>query len=172
MSRRFLLREKIFAIGDDSWVTDEQGQQVYLIDNKLLALRKTYIMYDSAHHEILKIQRQLLHLHKTITIESQGQVIAQVQKAWLTILRDKWNIQIPGGEDLVAQGDLLDHEYHITRNNQTIADISKKWFSIRESYGIEVFDEPQAPLMIALTVAIDDMMDEANEHPPAEHHDE
>ena len=104
-------------------------------------------------------------------LRQQGRVIAQVQKAWLTILRDKWNIQIPDADDWVAQGDLLDHEYGIYRGNDVIAQISKKWFSIRESYGIEVFDETQIPLMIALTVAIDDMMDEANQHPPEVHHD-
>lgn len=170
MSRRFLLRQIIFAIGHDSWVMDEHDQKVYLIDNKTLALRKTYIMYDMQHQEVLKIQSQPFHLHKTITVIRQGHEIAKVQKAWLTILRDKWNIQIPDADDLVAQGDLLDHEYSITRNGQSVAHISKQWFSIRESYGIEVFDEAQSPLMIALAVAIDEMMHEINDH-PAEHHD-
>jgi len=133
MSRRFMLQKIIFAIGHDMWVMDEHNQKVYLIDNKVVALRKTFIMYDMQHQEVLKIQQQPLHLHKTITIDQHGKEVAQVQKAWLTILRDKWNIQIPGGEDLVAMGDLLDHEYHITRNNQTIADISKHWFTIRET---------------------------------------
>jgi uncharacterized protein YxjI len=168
MSRRFMLRKIIFAIGNDLWVMDEQGNKVYLIDNKVIALRKTYIMYDMQHQEVLKIQREPLHLHKTFVIEHQGKEVAQIQKAWLTVLRDKWNIQVPGSEDLVAMGDLLDHEYHITRNNQTIADISKQWFTIRESYGVEVFDDTQAPLMIAIAVAIDEMVHEEQD---AEHHE-
>lgn len=170
MSRRFLLRQIIFAIGHDMWVMDEQDQKVYLIDNKTLAIRKTYIMYDMQHKEVLKIQSQPFHLHKTITIAHEGREIAKVQKAWLTVFRDRWNIQIPDAEDLVAQGDLLDHEYSITRNDQSVAHVSKKWFTIRESYGVEVFDEAQAPLMIAIAVAIDEMMHEINDH-PAEHHD-
>ena len=172
MSRRFMLQKIIFAIGHDSWVMDDQGQKVFLIDNKTVALRKTFIMYDMQHQEVLKIQSQPLHLHKTITIDHHGKEVAQVQKAWLTVLRDKWNIQVPGGEDLVAMGDLLDHEYHITRGNQTIADISKHWFTIRETYGVEVFDDTQAPLMIAIAVAIDEMMHEEEHHEASEHHDD
>ncbi len=165
MSRRFMLRQIILAIGHDSWVMDEKGEKIYLIDNKTVALRKTFIMYDMQHQEVLKIQRQPFHLHKTITIEQGGRTIAQVQKAWLTVLRDKWNIQIPDAEDMVAQGDLLDHEYSILRSGQSVAHISKQWFTIRESYGVEVFDEPLSPLMIALAVAIDEMMHEVNDHP-------
>jgi len=163
MSRRFMLRQIIFAIGHDMWVMDERGEKVFLMDNKTIALRKTYIMYDMQHQEVLKIIRQPLHLHKTISIEHQGHEIAEVQKALLTVFRDKWTIKVPGGQDLIAQGDFLSHEYSITRNEQSVAHISKQWFSIRESYGVEVFDETQIPLMIALTVAIDEMVHEEEE---------
>ena len=160
MSRRFMLRQIIFAIGHDMWVMDEKGEKVFLMDNKTIAFRKTYIMYDMQHNEVLKIIRQPLHLHKTISIDHQGREIAEVQKALLTVFRDKWTIKVPGGTDLIAQGDFLNHEYSITRNEQSIAHISKAWFSIRESYGVEVFDDSQIPLMIALTVAIDEMVHE------------
>lgn len=167
MSRRFLLRQIIFAIGHDSWVMDERDQKIFLIDHKTVALRKTYIMYDTNNQEVLKIQHQPLNLHKTMTIEHQGRTVATVKKAWLTLLRDKWNIDMNGGPDLVAQGNLLDHEYTISRDGQAVAQISKHWFTIRESYGVEVYDEPLSAIMIALTVAIDDMMhsthDEAND---------
>lgn len=158
MTRRFLLRQILLAIGHDSWVMDERDQKIFLIDHKTVALRKTYIMYDTNNQEVLKIQHQPLHLHKTMTIEHQGKTVATVQKAWLTLLRDKWNIQMPGGEDLVAQGNLLDHEYTISRGGQAVAQISKHWFTIRESYGVEVYDDRLSAIMIALTVAIDDMM--------------
>jgi len=168
MSRRFMLRQIVFAIGHDMWVMDEQGNKVYLLDNKVIALRKTYIMYDMQHKEVLKIIRQPLHLHKTIAIEYQGHEVAEVQKALLTVFRDKWTIKVHGGTDLIAQGDFLQHEYSITRNEESIAHISKQWFTLRESYGVEVFDESQIPLMIALTVAIDEMVHEEED---AEHNE-
>lgn len=171
MSRRFLLRQIIFSIGHDSWVMDEHDQKVFLIDQKTVALRKTYIMYDMNHQEVLKIQHQPLHLHRTMTIEQQGRTVATVQKAWLTVLRDRWNIQIPDADDWVAQGDLLDHEYSITRSGQPLAQISKKWFAIRESYGVDIYEDALSPLMIALTVAIDDMMHAEEHSETTEHQD-
>ena len=54
-----------------------------------------------------------------------------------------------------AHGSVLDHEYEIERDGDTVATISKKWFRVRESYGVEVATGEDAPLILAITVAID-----------------
>ena len=50
---------------------------------------------------------------------------------------------------------MVDHEYEIDRDGDTVATISKKWFRVRESYGIEITEGEDAALILALTVAID-----------------
>ena len=37
-----------------------------------------------------------------------------------------------------AHGNVVDHEYEIERDGDTVATISKKWFRVRESYGVEI----------------------------------
>ena len=54
-----------------------------------------------------------------------------------------------------AHGNLVDHEYQIERDGDDIAEISKKWFRVRESYGVEIADGEDVPLLLAITVAID-----------------
>ena len=160
MSQRFIMRRKILALGDDSWIKDQDGRDVFYVDNKAFALRKTYSIIDENHHEVLKIQHKPLNIRRTIDIEQAGRVVARVQKNLISPLVDRWTIEMPGGENLTAQGDLLDHEYAIHgRNNETLAHISKQWFTIRESYGIEIADGVDVPLMIGIAIAIDDMMD-------------
>lgn len=159
MSRRFLMRHKILALGQDFWVKDEAGNEVFYVDNKLLALRKTYFIRDANNHELLKIQHKLLHIHRTMDIEQDGKLIASVQKNLISLLRDSWTIAVPGGDEMTAHGDFLDHEYEIQQHGATLAHISKQWFALRESYGIEVFEGANSPLMIAIAIAIEDMMD-------------
>jgi uncharacterized protein YxjI len=43
----------------------------------------------------------------------------------------------------------------IEREGDTIASISKKWFRVRESYGVDVTAGEDVPLILAITVAID-----------------
>jgi uncharacterized protein YxjI len=39
---RYLVRERIFSITDDFWVTDEQGSDVFGVDGKALRIRETF----------------------------------------------------------------------------------------------------------------------------------
>ena len=56
-----------------------------------------------------------------------------------------------------AHGNVVDHEYEIERDGDTVATISKKWFRVRESYGVDVAADADIPLILAITVAIDSL---------------
>jgi uncharacterized protein YxjI len=56
-----------------------------------------------------------------------------------------------------AKGNIVDHEYEIERDGDTVATISKKWFRVRDSYGVEIASSENVPLMLAITVAIDSL---------------
>ena len=49
-----------------------------------------------------------------------------------------------------AHGNVVDHEYEIERDGDTVATISKKWFRVRESYGVDVAPGEDAPLILFL----------------------
>ena len=54
-----------------------------------------------------------------------------------------------------AKGNFVDHEYEIERDGDTVATISKRWFRVRDAYGVEVAAGEDVPLILAVTVAID-----------------
>jgi uncharacterized protein YxjI len=49
----------------------------------------------------------------------------------------------------------VDHEYEMERNGDKIAEVSKKWFRVRDTYGVDVYDESETVLILAITVAVD-----------------
>jgi uncharacterized protein YxjI len=53
----------------------------------------------------------------------------------------------------------LDHEYQITRDGIPVANISKCWFRVRESYGVAVAPGQDDALILAVTVCIDHLTD-------------
>ena len=66
-------------------------------------------------------------------------------------------IGVEGGEDMEAKGNVVDHEYKIEREGDQVAEISKRWFRIRDTYGIEIAPGQDEPLILAATVCIDQM---------------
>ena len=65
---------------------------------------------------------------------------------------------MPGGDDLTVQGDLLDHEYEIRRDRLTLAQVSKRWFRLRDTYGVKVSPGQDDALLLAITVCVDQML--------------
>jgi uncharacterized protein YxjI len=54
-----------------------------------------------------------------------------VKKAMITPLRERWSVKMNNGPDLSVQGNILDHEYTIEADCRKVAEVSKKWSSIR-----------------------------------------
>ena len=152
-SDRYVMREKLFAIGDDFWIENEQGDRAYKVNGKALRLRKTFVLEDTSGGELAKIQERKLSIRDKIAIE-HGDETATVHKALIGI-RDRFAIDLEHGEDMKAHGNVVDHEYEIERDGETVATISKKWFRVRDSYGVDVAAGEDVPLILAITVAID-----------------
>lgn len=154
----YKMREKILAIGDDFHIEDEQGQRVFYIDGKALRVRKTLIFKDTQGKELCKIQQKMLRIKDTMKIEGPGgETLATVKKALITPIRDRWTVKIGDGPDLEVQGNILDHEYRIEQGRQKVAQVSKKWFRVRDTYGVEVGEGQEDILIVAIAVAVDMM---------------
>ncbi|MFC7529188.1 LURP-one-related/scramblase family protein [Actinoplanes sp. GCM10030250] len=157
-ARVYLMREKLLSIGDDFWIEDEEGRRVFKVDGKALRLRKTFHLEDLHGERLCTIQKRVMHIRDTMEIEGpDGARIAIVHKAMISPLRERWKIDVEDGPDLRAQGNIVDHEYEIEADDRKIAQVSKRWFRVRDTYGVEMAPDQDPALLLAVTVAIDDM---------------
>jgi uncharacterized protein YxjI len=154
---RYQMREKVFAIGDDFWIETEAGDRAFKVDGKALRIRQTFVLESPSGEELFKIQEKKLHIRDTMSVERDGDTVATIQKALFTPLRERFTIELAGGGELSAKGNIVDHEYEIERDGDKIAEISKRWFRIRDTYGIEIAAGENDALILAATVCIDEM---------------
>src|SRR5215212_7455411 len=129
---RFLMREKLLAIGDDFWIENERGERAYKVDGKAVRVRKTFVLEDASGGEVARIQERKLSIRDKIAVERDGDTVATVHKA-LVGIRDRFAIGVEHGADMKAHGNVVDHDYEIERDGDTV---SKKWFRVREAYGV------------------------------------
>ena len=151
----FRMRQKVFAIGDDFWIEDSDGDKVYKVNGKAVRLRDTFILEDTQGSELARIQEKKLSVRDKMSIES-GSTKAIVHKRLIGI-RDHYLIEVDGGQQLKAHGNIVDHEYEIERDGDKIAEVSKKWFRVRDTYGVQLAAGQDVPLLLAVTVCVDQM---------------
>jgi uncharacterized protein YxjI len=161
---QFKLRQRLLAIGDDFDITDAHGVAVYKVDDRMLRVRQTWVIETMDGREAITVRRKLIAVRKTAQLLRDGDVVATIRKALISPLRDKFMIDLDAGGELEAKGNILDHEYTISRDDAPVAQISKRWFTIRDTYGIDITDGEDVELMLAIAVAIDDLAREPDEN--------
>ena len=152
---RYAVREKIFSIGDDSWITDDDGKQVFRVDGKALSLRNTFELKDTSGQILATVRKKLIAVRDTMEIEHDGQVVATVRKALISPLHHRSTIDLADGSQLEAVGNILGKEFDIQADGQPIAHISRRWFRIRDSYGVDIAPGENDALMLAIAVCLD-----------------
>ena len=160
-AEHYRMQQKMFSIGQDFFIENESGQKVYKVDGKVLRVRDTLYFKDMQGNVLCKIQQKVARIKDSMEIsDANGNRLAMVKKAIITPVRDRWSVKIGDGPDLDVQGNILDHEYRIEQGRTKVAEVSKKWFRVRDSYGVEVAPGQNTPVLLAVTVVVDMMAHE------------
>jgi uncharacterized protein YxjI len=148
------MREKLLSIGDDYWIEDEAGRRAFHVDGKALRIRQTFVLNDARGNQVAKIQERKLSVRDKMAIERPGNRTATVKKA-LVGIRDRFSVDLDGEGEFHAKGNFVDHEYEVERDGHVVARISKRWFRVRDTYGVEIAPGEDDALLLAVTVCID-----------------
>jgi uncharacterized protein YxjI len=152
---RYLMKQKLFCLGDDFTIKNDRGEDVFFVDGKVLSIGDKLSFQDMAGNELAFISQKLLSWGPTYEIYRGGELAAVVKKSLFTFIYCKFTVDVPGPDDLEAEGDFLDHEYDFARGERTVATVSKQWFSWSDTYGVEIADGEDDVLLLASTVVID-----------------
>jgi uncharacterized protein YxjI len=154
---QYRMREKLVSIGDDYWIETGDGERAFKVNGKAFRIRDTFVLEDSSGNELLEIKQKMMRVRDTMKIERGDETVATVKKALVSPLRARFKIELAGGGELSAKGNIVDHEYKVERDGQQVAEVSKRWFRVRDTYGVEIAPSENDALILAITVCIDQM---------------
>jgi uncharacterized protein YxjI len=152
---RYVMRQKLLSLADNFTIKNEQEQDVFLVKGKLFSFGDKLSFQDLAGNELVFIDQRLLNWSPTYELWRQAELLAVVKRELFSFIHHRFTVDVPGPNDLEAEGDFLDHEYTITRGGSVVATVSKRWFSWADTYGIEVADGQDDVLLLATAVVVD-----------------
>ena len=155
---RYQMREKLVDVGDDFWIENGAGRKIFKIDGKAVRVRDTFAIKDANGRTVAQIQERMLRVKDDMEVEDgRSRRAASVKKAVIDPVRDRYTVQIKGGPDLEVKGNILDHEYKIGEGRHQVAEVSKKWFRVRDTYGVEIAPGQDDGVILAITVCLEEM---------------
>jgi len=149
------MKQQLFSWGDDFLIKDETGEDRYFVDGKAFTLGDRLSFQDMAGRELAFIREKLFARGPTYEISRDGRLRAVVKRELFTVLRCRFTVDVPGPDDLVAEGEFADHEYTFSRHGRQVAAVSTDWPTPPECYGVEVADGEDDVLLLAASVVID-----------------
>jgi len=152
----YQMHQRMFAIGDDFWI-ERSGQRAFKVDGKALRIRKTLVLEDAAGRELYKIQEKLVTIRDVMAIENDSGTVGTVKKALISPLREHYEVDLGGRGKWDVQGKITDHEYEISGPGGRIATVSKRWFRVRDTYGVEIGPGQDDAFVLAVAIVVDQM---------------
>ena len=129
------VKKKIVSFGPKFWFEALDGTRLGEVDGKVLTVRPTFEIYDV-----------------------QGKLLGVVKKKILKLLGSEWWLEDPPGQEVARiKGNITEHDFTIqSSSGATIAQIHKKWVTIRGSYCVEILGSGLDPYVIlAYVIAMD-----------------
>ncbi|MFJ8592259.1 LURP-one-related/scramblase family protein [Streptomyces sp. NPDC093598] len=152
---RFLVYDRLLGFGDDYWIEDENGSKVFLVDGKALRLRDTWELKDTQGRVLVDIHQKMLALRDTMVLQRSGEPLATIRRKRLSLLRNHYRVSLADGNELDVSGKILDREFAVEYDGELLAVISRRWLTVRDTYGVVVVREDADPaLLIAVAVCV------------------
>jgi uncharacterized protein YxjI len=158
-AHHYMMRQKTFAFGDDFVVVNAERQPCFKIDGKVRMVKESLVLRDIQGKELYRLSEKVIRVRESFDIVRGDQVVARVHNAIVDPLRERFDIEIPGGQPMTARGKIIWAEYTLTRGDQVVAQITKRfsWLA-RDSYGIAVAPGEDDALILAIACVIDMMV--------------
>lgn len=160
---RYKMRQRMFSIGEDFTIEDESGNPAFEVDGKFMTLRETFELKDRQGDVVATIRGKLISLRAKMDVFRGDEIVATITKALFAPFGDKFQVELAGGNALRVDGDLFDHEYTLRRDGTAVAQVSKRWFTFTDTYGIDIAPGEDDPLILAIAVALDEMSHDPDE---------
>ncbi|MFG2777923.1 LURP-one-related/scramblase family protein [Streptomyces prunicolor] len=162
---RFLVRDRILGFGEDYWIEDQNGNKVFLVDGKAMRIRDTFELKDTHGRVLIDIHKKMLALRDTMVIERDGEPLATIKRKRFSLLRNHYRVSLVDGTELDVSGKILDREFGVDYDGELLAQISRRWLHIRETYGVDIVrEDADAALLIAVAVCVIHLAEKEREH--------
>lgn len=152
---RYILKQKWLSFGNDYAIRDASGRECFFVDGRAFSFGDKLSFQDLRGNELAYISQKLLSWGPTYEIYRGRERAAVVKKAVFRFFRCEFTVDVPGPDDLVAEGNFWEHEYAFTRHGAPVAHVSKRYFSWTDTYGVDIARGEDDVLLLASAVVID-----------------
>jgi uncharacterized protein YxjI len=154
----FIIEQKIAAMRDTYGIKDRNGNLLAYVKRKIVSVGPQFWFETPNETRFGEMRGKVLTVRPTFEIYDNQGLVGAVKKKVLKLLGSEWWLEDPSGNEIARiKGNITAHDFTIkSPSGSDIAQIHKKWKTIRDAYGIEIVGQELTPyIVIAYVIAMD-----------------
>ena len=154
----YIIEQKIVALRDTFGIKDRSGNLLAYVKKKIVSWGPQFYFETPDGTRLGEMRGKVLTVRPTFEIYDAQALVAVVKKKILKLIGSEWWLEDASGTEIARiKGNITEHNFSIQSPSGTeIAQIHKKWVSVRDSYGIEILSQELNPyVVVAYAIAMD-----------------
>ncbi len=161
---RYLMKQKFFSLGGTFYIKNDQEQDVFQVQGAPFSFGHQLTFRDLSGNELAFIQQKVFSWGPTYELYRDGQLFAVIKKELFSFFKHVFTVDVPGPDDLIAEGDFWELEFTFKRQERVVATVSRQWFSWTDTYGVDIVEDEDDVLILASVVVIDMVRADSSQH--------
>ena len=124
----YRIREKFWGLGDTFNITDQNGNDCFLVKGEAFSWGDKLSFQDMSGNELAYISQKLLSFKPRYQIYVGGKLFAEVTQEF-SWFRKKFLLDVPGPNDYQIEGSFWKHDYSFSRKTGCVATVSKEMWN-------------------------------------------
>lgn len=153
---KYVIKQKVWALSDNFTIKDDADNDCFKVQGKVFSFGNKLRIYDMADNELIYIEQRMFKFLPEYDIYKNDILLANVKKK-MTFFRPVFEVNGSKG-DYTINGDFIDMEFEILKNGIKVCEVSKRWFAMSDTYGVDIEDTEDSPFILALVIVIDEVL--------------
>jgi uncharacterized protein YxjI len=155
----FVIDQKLLTTRNTYVIKNRQQEQLGFAKRELLTFGPRYSLEGNSGEHLGEIVGKAVSLNNEFEIkDGAGKLVGRVKKKVLKVLGSEWDMEDPQGNEIAKlDGDILHHNYNmVAPDRSVIAQIHLKWATIKDEYSVGIVKPDFSPLLVlGFTIAIE-----------------
>lgn len=153
---KVVIKNKFFSLGGGSSVKDENGADVFFVKGRIFSPTHVKWVCDKDKNKLFKVRNKWFNFINERAYVYEGKT--KLAKVKHPLFSGKKFVVEGYSDEIVIDGEFFSTKSTIMKNGEAVGTINREFTVVNDTFVLEA-DETNMPFMIALVIAIDNIMD-------------
>lgn len=149
--RKLYIKQAVFSWPQHFEIRDELGNTVYVVDSKMFSIGRKLTICAPNGIVLANIEQEVFRFLPRYHIIIDGVTVLTMIKRF-TMFRDSYTFE---GSHYTLEGDYWSHNYRLLEDGRAVMTVNKKWFTWGDTYEMQIFDQIDELLCVAVCIIMD-----------------